>query len=66
MNDTEQEIQSFDDGARCPKCGSDNVSKPRVLLSGIVLAIISIGYPFPIPFKRRLCYECGNKFRLNK
>lgn len=47
----------------CPKCGSEEVSQPRLSTTAVALTILALGFPiFPFKSTQRLCYDCGHEF----
>jgi DNA-directed RNA polymerase subunit RPC12/RpoP len=48
---------------KCPSCGSEEISKPR--LSGLAFAISYLLLAFPLPFLSRKyhCFDCGLDFK---
>lgn len=49
----------------CPKCGSDNVSKPRLNTATAAISILLLNFPlFPFNSNDILCYDCGNIFKM--
>jgi hypothetical protein len=51
---------------RCPVCGSEEISTPR--LSSSIFAISALILGFPLPFRTRIahCYDCGTDFKVIK
>jgi len=48
---------------RCPKCNSDEVSKPRWSASAIAISILLLGIPLPFLGKVYHCFDCGHDFK---
>lgn len=52
---------------KCPKCGSDEISKPRMHAAAVAISILTFGFPiFPFMSMECLCYDCGHKFKVKE
>ena len=50
----------------CPKCGSEEVSRPKWSPQGIALGILLLGIPLPFLWKEAHCFDCGNDFKVKR
>jgi len=51
---------------QCPKCHSDNVSRPQYSRRIFAISFLLLGFPLPFFKKVSYCFECGNEFKINK
>jgi predicted Zn-ribbon and HTH transcriptional regulator len=47
----------------CPKCDSDDVSKPKYSAQAFAIAILLIGFPLPFLSRTFHCFDCGCDFK---
>lgn len=48
---------------KCPACGSEEVSKPRLSEQAFAISVLLLGFPLPFIKKTCQCYDCGTKFK---
>ncbi len=48
---------------KCPQCGSDEISKPRVSQRAFAISLLLLGFPLPFLSKIYHCYNCGFDFK---
>ena len=46
----------------CPKCGSEEVSKPRISARAFAISVLLLGFPLPFMSKVCHCFDCGLDF----
>ncbi len=51
---------------KCPKCGSSEISKPRLSGKAFAFSILLLGFPIPFTSRSYHCFDCGLDFRLKK
>ena len=61
-----EEQYTFSEKVRCPNCGSQEVSKPRLSSSSIAISILLLGFPLPWMVKTIHCFDCGGDFDVKK
>jgi len=47
----------------CPRCGSDDVSKPRLTQQAFAISVLFLGFPLPFLAKKCHCFNCGLDFK---
>jgi len=50
---------------KCPSCGSDDVSKPRLSRAAFAFSMF-LGFPLPFMRKWYPCFDCGHDFKTAK
>lgn len=50
-------------GIRCPRCGSDEVSKPKLSQAAFAIGVLLLGFPLPFMSKTCHCFNCGHDFK---
>jgi DNA-directed RNA polymerase subunit RPC12/RpoP len=51
-----------DNEIKCPSCGSDDVSKPRLSRAAFAISVLFLGFPLPFMGKKYHCFDCGLDF----
>ena len=51
---------------KCPSCGSEEISKPRLSGQAFAISVLLLGFPIPFMSKTYHCFNCGLDFKLKK
>jgi len=51
---------------KCPNCGSDEVSKPKLSGQAFAISVLLLGFPLPFISKTYHCFDCGQDFKKKK
>jgi len=51
---------------KCPRCGSNEIAKPRLSAQAFAISVLMLGFPFPFLKTKYHCFDCGLDFRKQK
>lgn len=48
---------------KCPSCGSDEISKPRLSSQAFAISVLLLGFPLPFLSRTFHCFNCRIDFK---